>query len=110
MLGLFAIAGVPPFSVFASELNIIIATFDARHMLIGGAVVILLAVVFAGIAATLFRMLYGTAKEDVKTGEPNRAGAAAILVLLVVICTTGLFMPDTVINLISDARDIVIGI
>lgn len=110
MLGLFAIAGVPPFSVFASELNIIIATFDAKHMLIGCAVVILLAVVFAGIAATLFRMLYGNVKEEVESGEPNRAGAAAILALLIVICITGILMPDMVIRLISEARDIIIGI
>jgi hydrogenase-4 component F len=109
MLGLFAIAGVPPFSVFASELNIVISAFDAKHIMIGCAVVILLAVIFAGIAATLFRMLYGNPKEEAETGEPNRAGAAAITVMLIVVSITGIFMPDTVISLISQARDIIIG-
>ncbi len=111
LLGLFAIAGVPPFSVFSSELCIIISLFDAKYAVVGFAVLLLLAVIFAGIVATLFRMIYGEPKQpDIKPGEINRAGAGAILLLFALICTTGLFMPNAVIGVLSQARDIVIGL
>lgn len=109
LLGLFAIAGVPPFSVFASELNIMIAMFTAERFVTGTAVVLLLAVVFAGIAATLFRMFYGEPPEAVIAGETDKLGTAVILLLLTLICITGLFVPDALISLLFQARDIVVG-
>lgn len=68
LLGLFAIAGTPPFSVFASEFSIITAVFTGKaegfntpmHFGIGITFILLLGLVFAGIAVTLFRMFYGT--------------------------------------------------
>ena len=62
-LGLFAVAGTPPFSVFASEFNIIAAVFEERNYLLGSVLAVLLAVIFAGIASVLFRMFWGTADE-----------------------------------------------
>ncbi|MDD3350437.1 MAG: proton-conducting transporter membrane subunit, partial [Eubacteriales bacterium] len=110
-LGLFAIAGVPPFSVFTSELCIIMSLFEAKYSYIGFIVIVLLSLVFAGIAATLFRTIYGeSSKQTVEPGEINKAGAGAIILLLVLICTTGLFLPEMVTALLEQARDIVIGI
>lgn len=60
-LGLFAIAGTPPFSVFASEFNIIAAIFDHKYFLVGAVFVLLLALVFVGIALTLFKIFWGNA-------------------------------------------------
>jgi hydrogenase-4 component F len=57
-LGLFAIAGTPPFSVFASEFNIIAAVFDKGNFLLGSVLAVLFAVIFAGIASVLFRMFW----------------------------------------------------
>lgn len=57
-LGLFAIAGTPPFSVFASEFNILAAAFKNGNHLLGALFALMLAIVFAGIAVTLFGIFY----------------------------------------------------
>jgi formate hydrogenlyase subunit 3/multisubunit Na+/H+ antiporter MnhD subunit len=76
-LGLFAIAGTPPFSVFASEFNVLAAVFQQGKFLAGIILALLLAIVFAGIAVTLFRMFYtkdgkrGKSEEDGKETEAS---------------------------------------
>ncbi len=93
LLGLFAIAGTPPFSIFASELGIMAAIFDAKMFWVGFVFAILLAFVFAGIARTLFQMFYGSGRGDLLPGETNIPGAVCMVALLAVIAVTGLVMP-----------------
>lgn len=112
-LGLFAIAGTPPFSVFASEFNILAATFRNGNILIGAVFAILLAIVFAGIALTLFPVFYfkGARQASIpEKGETNRAGAAVIVVLLVVILVMGITMPAPLKDLITEAQRIITGV
>jgi hydrogenase-4 component F len=111
LLGLFAIAGMPPFSVFASEFSIIVSIFAAKSFLLGFAFALLLATIFAGIAVNLFKIFYGNApEEDLERGENNIPGTAAIVVLLVVISITGLFIPAGLKDLITQAQNIIIGV
>ena len=73
--------------------------------------VLLLAVVFAGIVASLFRMFYGERdQETLQPGEINKAGTGAIVVLLIAITLGGLFMPSYVIELIYQAQGLILGI
>lgn len=110
LLGLFAITGTPPFSIFASELNVFLAVFAAGHPVLGGLFVLLLALIFVGIAVTLFGIFYGEVdSEDRKPGETNLPGAAVLVVLLLIISVTGLYMPDTMKELITTAQRIIIG-
>ena len=132
-MGLFAIAGSPPFSVFASEINIITAIFDNGSFWLGSVFVMLLAVVFAGITVTLFKIFWGDApslhkggekkdraddsqheieKEEhtgLKKGETNIPGAAVIVVLLAAILVMGFYMPPALKDLLTDAQKIIIG-
>lgn len=127
-LGLLAITGTPPFSVFASEINIIAAIFDQGSFLPGVVFVFLLAIVFAGIALTLFKIFYGDASqvkgdssqvkgdasqqsniEGVISGETNIPGAVVIVILLVVALVMGIYMPATLKDLITNAQKIIIG-
>ncbi|NCB52436.1 MAG: hypothetical protein EOM54_11250 [Clostridia bacterium] len=110
LLGLFAIAGTPPFSVFASELGVITSLFDSNRYLFGSAFIILLAAVFAGIALTLFKMFYGTPDEGgAEPGESNIPGTVCIMALLAVITITGLFMPHGFKDLLYQAQSIITG-
>jgi len=110
LLGLFAIAGTPPFSVFASEYSIIASIFEKSSFILGAVFILLLAIVFAGIALTMFRIFYGSnASKDVTPGETNKAGVAAILVLLVIIMVSGLYLPTQIKDLIENAQKIIIG-
>jgi hydrogenase-4 component F len=109
LLGLFAIAGTPPFSVFTSELSIITSIFQKGSFFVGVVVVLLLAIVFAGIAMTLIRMFFGTPDKGIKPGEKNIPGTVCLVAIFAVITITGLFMPDGIKNLIDGAQSIIIG-
>ncbi|HZK61694.1 MAG TPA: proton-conducting transporter membrane subunit, partial [Anaerovoracaceae bacterium] len=110
LLGLLAISGTPPFSVFASEFNVFISIFAANNFLLGVAFIFLLALIFVGIAVTLFKVFYGNFNiESLKPGETNIPGAAVTLVLLVIISVSGLYMPDALKYLITVAQRNIIG-
>lgn len=110
LLGLFAIAGTPPFSVFASEINILAAIFEKRRFFEGVALALLLALVFVGIAITLFKIFYGEApSKGLKSGESNRSGTAVIIFLFIIISISGIYMPEGLKNLITDAQRIITG-
>jgi len=110
LLGLFAISGTPPFSVFASEFNVMASIFAEGRFMLGALFVILLAFIFAGIAVTLFRIFH---EDEVNGGEiaatTNKQGTAAILVLLAAIAVMGIYMPDQLKQLITSASSIIGG-
>jgi hydrogenase-4 component F len=110
LIGLFAISGTPPFSIFASEINVFLSVFSEGRLVLGAAFILLLALIFVGIAVTLFGMFYGeNDPEERKPGETNLPGAAVLIVLLLIISTTGLFMPDAVRELLNSAQKLMIG-
>lgn len=110
LLGLLAIAGVPPFSVFASELNVLAAIFSDGKVVIGSVFAILLAFIFSGIVYCLFRMFIGQPIEQVSEQNTNNVpGTAVILVLLILIIVTGFYMPIEVKELIVNAQMIILG-
>ncbi|HZK02760.1 MAG TPA: proton-conducting transporter membrane subunit [Anaerovoracaceae bacterium] len=109
LIGLFAIAGTPPFSVFASEFGILISIFNEGNYLVGAALALLFALIFAGIAVALFRIFYGKADQNIKPGEINTVGAVVVIILLLIISITGLAMPKTIIDLITEAQIIISG-
>lgn len=109
LIGLFAIAGTPPFSVFSSELNIMVSIFQEGSFWLGAAVILLLAIVFAGIALTMFKMFFGNPDKELVPGETNIPGAVCLSVLLIAITVSGVFMPDAMKDLINNARNIIIG-
>jgi hydrogenase-4 component F len=117
LLGLVAIGGTPPFSLFASELALLTSIFQQKRYVLGAAVALLLSLVFAGIVQALFRVFYprpGVADADVDAaaagpGEPNRLGAVAVVALLVLILVTGVFLPPWLTKLIDAAQRILSG-
>lgn len=111
LLGLFAIAGTPPFSVFASEFGVLAAVFKEGNFMTGAALAVLFAGIFAGIAVALFRIFYGGNEENLpEKGEKNIPGSAIVIVLLTIIGITGLGMPEAIIGVINEARLIIVGV
>jgi len=110
LIGLFAIGGTPPFSVFASEFSILISIFEDHRFILGVTITVLLTLVFVGIVSTLFRMFYSdNSKENVTPGETNKYGVAVIVIMLIIISITGLYMPEGVLNLMVNAQNIITG-
>jgi hydrogenase-4 component F len=82
VLGLFAITGSPPFGPFWSEFGILKAALDQGRDGIAAATLVLLAIIFAGMSATMLRMAQGApaplAAAPPQFGVPDaRAGPAA---------------------------------
>ncbi len=110
LLGLFAISGTPPFSVFASEFSVMTAMFSDGRYVLGTTFILLLALIFAGIAATLFKVFHEEpVAEDSVAPEVNIPGAAVIMILLGAISIMGLYMPATLKALITNAQLIISG-
>ncbi|MEL7564151.1 MAG: hydrogenase 4 subunit F [Dehalobacterium sp.] len=110
LLGLFAIAGTPPFSIFTSEFNIIAAIFASNRFIIGTIFILLLAIVFSGIVFNMFRMFYGeNVEKNLTLKETNLPGTIAIVLLLILIFITGFYLPNELKALIYSAQRIIMG-
>jgi hydrogenase-4 component F len=77
IVGLFAITGAPPFGLFISELTILSAAFGEHHPWVAVTMILLLVVIFVGIAAMILEMVYGVAAEhdDSRSGHRPKVGA-----------------------------------
>ena len=114
LFGILAIAGMPPFGVFFSELKIILAAFSSAYTGLAIVFVLLIAAVFAVIAAKILEMFYrdregSTANNELPPGEINRAGVAVTLLMLGIITAMGLFMPQAITDLLTNAASIITG-
>jgi hydrogenase-4 component F len=108
LLGMFAIIGMPPFSIFSSELNIIIASFNKGQYVISGILLLFLTMIFAGFMARLSGMLFGqTMNSQHGTGEINKISCVVIMILLVIAGITGIYMPAAIKQLIDSCIGII---
>lgn len=111
LLGLFAIAGMPPFSVFSSELNMIIAAFAANQILQATLFVIFIATVFVGIALVALKMFFGNNDNpQIEPGEENHIGLPVLIALLLIIAVTGMLIPEQFKKLLESAAGIIRGV
>jgi hydrogenase-4 component F len=111
LLGLFAIAGMPPFSVFSSELNMIIAAFAANKIVQASLFIIFVATVFVGIALVALKMFFGdNDNPQIKPGEENLIGLPVLIVLLLTVAVTGMLMPKQFKMLLESAAGIIKGV
>lgn len=90
LLGVFALTGFPPFSVFFSEIMIIIAAFANGSYFIAGLLLMVLSVVFGAFIYHFGKMLYGNfPKGAARQGEPL-SGKLASIFLLTLTCLAGI--------------------
>ena len=92
LLGVFALTGFPPFSIFISEIMIIIAAFTKGSYLIAAILLLFLAVIFGAFIHHFAKMLFGNLpKGKLKTGEPL-TGKLAFLFLGLLMCISGVVL------------------
>lgn len=93
-LGLFAVTGSPPFGPFLSEFTLLQAAFAQGHPWIALGVVLLLAIIFVGMAAALLEVLY--APSEGEAPEPVRESwwlVGGPILLLAGVLVLGLWVP-----------------
>ncbi|MFA5008058.1 MAG: hydrogenase 4 subunit F [Candidatus Omnitrophota bacterium] len=105
-LGMFAISGMPPFSIFFSELFILISGFSQGRFLVCGLFLALLAITFGAIIYHLSRILFGKKPEDLKPGNEALSTKLAFLFLLIFMCVAGIKAPVFLNKIILAALEV----
>jgi len=93
LAGLFALAGFPPFSIFRSEIMILMAAFGRGSYLTAGLVLIFMTVIFGALVFHAAKMLFGPRPQELPPVKEDPAGKLAFLFLLTIIVTLGLWVP-----------------
>lgn len=108
MLGSFALAGSPPFSVFMSEIMIIISAFQQAFYVQAALILLLLAVIFAGLIHHFSGAVFGKASGHKASGA-SFYEKTALLSLFILACVAGFKMPGFFNTILAGASDIVRG-
>jgi hydrogenase-4 component F len=91
LVGLFAVTGSPPFGLFVSEFTILGAAIGQGHPWIGLTMVVLLAVIFVGMARTILEVLYGEPADPGPQEGSLRLVGPVVLALAVLLL--GIYLP-----------------
>lgn len=109
LLGMFALTGFPPFSVFISEMMIIIAAFTNGSYFIAALLLLFLSIIFSAFIYHFGNILFGNLPKGMKvTGEPL-SGKLAFLFLFILICGLAIVLPFINKDLIWFAQKLLQG-
>ena len=103
LLGLFAVTGSPPFGLFMSEFTILNAAIAQGHPWIAVTVVLLLAVIFVGMAAVILEVVYRPAETPAPVVRESLLLVGGPVLLLLAVLMLGLYVPPPLQRLLVDA-------
>jgi hydrogenase-4 component F len=107
-IGMLAIIGMPPFSLFQSEFIIVRAAFDGGHPLAGVLFVLFGTGVFAGILLHVVRMILGAGDHE-QFAEPRPWQNGSLLALAAALGVIAFWVPAPLFKLIGEAAQVVSG-
>jgi hydrogenase-4 component F len=109
MLAALSLAGVPPFSIFVSELMVLRGGIGPGHWVAIGIFLVMVVIIFAGLLHHVGAMVFGkppaTASREPEAWSPliGMILLAAIMILL------GLTIPGTLDGILRRATEIIVG-
>lgn len=103
VVGSFALAGFPPFSIFMSELMILTALFTRNAYIAAFLMLLFLAIAFAGIIMHSSRVIFGPAPKDVVAKKISLLNAMSFLLPIIFILMFGILIPWPFSKIISSA-------
>ncbi|MBX6331915.1 MAG: hydrogenase [Gemmatimonadaceae bacterium] len=103
VLGLFAVTGSPPFGLFLSELTIVRAAIGGGHPWVAGAMLLLLAVIFIGMAVLVLEMALGEAPAGAERVRESRWLLVGPTVLAALVLMLGVYIPGPLQNALARA-------
>lgn len=110
-LGIFAIIGMPPFGVFMSEFNTVVAAIFSKNYTVAALLLIFLSMVFAGFIKQLIKMFYGkNLNNEIKKGEIDLIGPIVLVALLCINIFIGIYIPGPFKSLLNNITEIILGI
>ena len=109
ILAVFALCGVPPFSIFFSELIILSAGFAGSAYISISLTLLFLALAFGGLVFHFSRAVFGKIPENIKSSSLTPIEKTVLTLLFIVLLVLGLYMPPGMHRLISGAAVLVSG-
>lgn len=91
--GLFAVTGSPPFGLFLSEFTILRAAVSGGHLWIAVVTLLLLAVIFVGMAVLILKMALGEPEPGVPIVRESPWLVAGPIALAAAVLMLGLYIP-----------------
>jgi len=110
ILGTFALAGSPPFSIFMSEMMILLSGFQGGYYLPVILFVFFVAIIFGAIVHHFSRITFGRRPSALKVSRTPWSGKAAFLFLLIFICVMGFKIPGFLNQVLLSAVEIIRGV
>lgn len=92
LLGVFALTGLPPFSIFISEIAIIMAAFINGSYIVAAALLLFLSVIFGAFIYHFGRMLFGNIPKGMRVMPEPLSGKLAYIFLFAQICAPGIVL------------------
>jgi hydrogenase-4 component F len=109
LLGAFALGGLPPFSIFFSELLILVAGFTKGAYVACCVFVTFLAIIFGALIYHFNGVIFGTKPEKMEVAKEPWPVKTAIILLFGLILVLGLYLPQFFVNMINSAVSILQG-
>ena len=109
LAGLFAVTGSPPFGLFVSEFTILRAAFHADLAWLAIVMLLLLAIVFVGMARLILGVVYGTPEAEATTLKETFPLTAGPVVLGGLVLVLGLYIPPFLQDVLVRAAGVLGG-
>jgi hydrogenase-4 component F len=109
LIGVAAILGMPPFSLFQSEFLIVRAAFDSRHYVSIVLFILFGTAIFAGAILHVGGMMLGPAESETRIGSWRPWRHSSMLVLATVLVVIGFWLPAPLFELIRGAAGVITG-
>ncbi|MCX5712465.1 MAG: proton-conducting transporter membrane subunit, partial [Candidatus Omnitrophica bacterium] len=93
LLGMFALTGFPPFSIFISEILILLAAFLKGSYLVAGLMLLFLVIIFTAFMNHFSKMFFGNMPRDIKPQKEALSIKLSILFLFFQVCALGAVLP-----------------
>jgi len=103
VLGLFAVTGSPPFGLFISEFTLLRAAIGAGHLWVASVMLVLLAVIFVGMALPLLEMALGGEAGNADPLPESRWLVIGPILLAAAVLTLGLYIPTPLRDALAGA-------
>jgi hydrogenase-4 component F len=103
VLGLFAVTGSPPFGLFMSEFTILRAAINAGHPWIAAAILLMLAIIFVGMAALVLGMALGEPEPGTAPVRESPWLVAGPMGLAAAVLMLGVYIPGPLHDVLARA-------
>jgi hydrogenase-4 component F len=109
MIAALSLAGVPPFSIFVSELMVLRAGIGQGHWLAIGIFLAMVVIIFAGLLHHVGAMVFGEPTPTASREREAWSPLLAMIVLAAIVVLLGLTIPAWFDGILQRATEIVVG-